>query len=197
MRMKLILISIMAVVCVSVCPAYASAKLTASEVASSLLLSQAPTMKGTGEVTFETALGTKLEVTNIMEGKPRTARFDEEGHPQCFEVCTPAGIELSHELAIEREQETYLVVMRGRTFAPLERLRRGASEVTGNVMTVAINARTGFQASMQIGGDTPPPKASALGPVTLLVLPAGRTAQAASRKVCYAHRVGHRLRCNR
>ncbi|MGA9314658.1 MAG: hypothetical protein WBV77_08525 [Solirubrobacteraceae bacterium] len=197
MRAKLTFISIVAVVCVSVCPAYASAKLTASEVASNLLLSQAPTMKGTGEVTFETALGTKLEVTNIMEGKPRTARFNEEGGSECFEVCTPASIELSHELAIEREQETYLVVMRGRTFAPLERLRRGASEVTGNAMTVAINARTGFQTSMEIGGESPPPKASALGPVTLLVVPSGTTAQAASRKVCYAHRVGHRLRCNR
>ncbi len=154
-------------------------------------------MTGTGEVTFETAVGTKLEVTNIIEGKPRTARFNEEGAPACFEGCTPAGIEIMHELEIEREQETYLVVMRGRTFAPLERLMRGASEVTGNVMTVAINARTGFQTSMEIGGDTPPPKASALGPVTLLVAPAGTTAQAASRKVCYAHRVGHRLRCNR
>lgn len=197
MRTKLIVMSIMAVVGVSVCPAYASAKLTASEVASNLLLSQAPTMKGTGEVTFETALGTKLEVTNIMEGKPRTARFNEEGSPECFEGCTPASIEFSHELAIEREQETYLVVMRGRTFAPLERLRRGASEVTGNAMTVAINAHTGFQFSMEIGGESPPPNASALGPVTLLTVPAGTTALAASRKVCYAHRVGHRLRCNR
>jgi hypothetical protein len=197
MRTKLIFISIMAVICVSVCPAYASAKLTASEVASDLLLSQAPTMKGTGEVTFETALGTKLEVTNIMKGKPRTARFNEEGSPECFEVCTPASIELGHELAIEREQEAYLVVMRGRTFAPLEKLRRGAGEVTGNVMTVSINARTGFQTAMEIGGDTPPPQASALGPVTLLTVPAGTTALAASRKVCYAHRVGHRLKCNR
>jgi hypothetical protein len=197
MRTKLTFISIVAVVCVSACPAYASAKLTASEVASDLLLSQAPTMKGTGEVTFETALGTKLEVTNIIEGKPRTARFNEEGAPECFEACTPAGNGLGHELAIEREQETYLVVMRGRTFEPLEKLRRGASEVTGNAMTVAINARTGFQFAMEIGGDTPPPKASALGPVTLLTVPAGTTAQTASRKVCYAHRVGHRLRCNR
>jgi hypothetical protein len=197
MRTKLIFISMMVLVCLSVYPAYASAKLTASEVVSNLLLSQASTMKGTGEVTFETALGTKLEVLNIMEGKSRTAPFNEAGKSECFEVCTQASIEFSHKLAAEREQETYIVVMRGRTFAPVERLRRGASEVTGNVMTVAINARTGFQTSMEIGGESPPPKASDLGPVTLLAVPAGTTAQAASRKVCYAHRVGHRLRCNR
>jgi hypothetical protein len=154
-------------------------------------------MKGTEEVTFETALGTKLEVTNIMEGKPRTARFNEEGSPECFEGCNQASLEIIRKRAIEREQETYLVVMRGRTFAPLERLRRGASEVTGNAMTVTINAHTGFQFSMEIGGESPPPNASALGPVTLLTVPAGTTAQTASRKVCYAHRVGHRLRCNR
>ncbi|MGA9313872.1 MAG: hypothetical protein WBV77_04485 [Solirubrobacteraceae bacterium] len=197
MRTKLTLISIVAVVCVSVCPAYASAKLTASEVASSLLLSQTPTMKGTGEVTFETALGTELEVVNVMEGRPRAAGFNESHAPACFTPCTPADIEAEQIREHELQQETYLVVMRGRTFAPSEHLRRGASEVTGNVMTVAVNAHTGQRTSMEIGGESPPPEASALGPVTLLVVPAGTTAQAASRKVCYAHRVGRRLRCNR
>src|ERR1700722_3804145 len=196
-RSKLILISIAAVVCVSTCPAYASAKLTPSEVASKLLLSQAATMTGTGEVTFEMALGTDLEATNMMEGIPRTTPLNENGVYKCFTPCTPTDIEGEQRMERELQQEAYLVVMRGRTFAPLEKLRRGTSEGTGNFMTVVIDARTGFQKRLAIGGESPPPQPSALGPVTLLLVPGGTTAQAASRKVCYAHRVGHRLRCNR
>jgi hypothetical protein len=147
-----------------------------------------------GQVTVELARGTLTQAKALMEGGSlATARAQEDALSSsspsstfCFggqnASCTAAEQQHAKEVLYEEGQaSTYLVAVMGKSFAPVERLPRGAKPVVGGTAVMLIDAHTGIRIGLAIGAGTTVPELSELeGAARFVAAPQSSFAQMAS-----------------
>jgi hypothetical protein len=84
----------------------------------------------------------------------------------------------SPQIAAWRASTAYLVVIRGKQFAPSVPLKHGARQPTGTVLALILDAHTGQMEGLNLGPEAP--NVAALGQVTALNIPENSTTAVAA-----------------
>jgi hypothetical protein len=148
-----------------------------------------------GALSLQVGHGKLLQARALLNGETVAAaaakQAELEGSPAstfCFggqnASCSESEQARAKQVLLEEGRAgAYVVIVKGRRFAPPERLRRGASPVTGGVMVLIIDAHTGIRDGLEVGNVTPLPTITELQGATAYTAPEAATTAGAARRL--------------
>jgi hypothetical protein len=139
-----------------------------------------------GEVTVRLAHGTLAQTQALMEGGTVATAAAREAELRsaapsstfCFgganSPCAAGEIQHAKQVLYEESQRrTYLVAMTGKDFSPPESLPHGRAGTTGGIVVLILDAHSGVQLGLSIGGTMSTPKLSELAGASRYIAGAG------------------------